>query len=133
MARERSFLMGPVGAGILTGLAALVSSWTLRNFSLTTELRFLVALLPGPFFVWFILVELRALKRCDEFQRRVLLESLAIAFPAAITIAVVIDGLQKGGFVTTWSIGEVWPFLALTWLPALWIADRRYPRDRGEE
>ena len=125
--------MRPVGAGILTGLAALVSSWTLRNVALTTELRFLVALMPGPFFVWFILVELRALKRTDEFQRRVLLESLAIAFPAAITIAVVIDGLQKGGFVTGWSIGDVWPFMALTWLPALWIVDRRYPRDGTEE
>ena len=133
MARRRGFLTGPVGAGILTGLAAVVSSWTLRNVSLTTELRFLVALVPAPFFIWFILVELRALKRTDEFQRRVLLESLAIAFPAAITIAVVIDGLQKGGFVTGWSIGDVWPFLALTWLPALWIADRRYPRDGGEE
>jgi hypothetical protein len=133
MARQRSLVVGPLGAGLLTGLAALVSSWTLRNFSLPTELRLLVALLPGPFFVWFILVELRALQRADEFQRRVLLESLAIAFPAAITIAVVIDGLQKGGFVTAWSIGDLWPFLALTWLPALWIADRRYPRDGGEE
>ena len=125
--------MGPIGAGILTGVAALVSSWTLRNVPLTTELRFLVALLPAPFFVWFILVELRALRRGDEFQRRVLLESLAIAFPAAITIAVVVDGLQKGGFVTAWSIGDVWPFMALTWLPALWIADRRYPRSGGDE
>jgi hypothetical protein len=133
MAPRRSLAIGPVGAGILTGVAALLSSWTLRNFSLPTELRLLVALLPGPFFVWFILVELRALQRADEFQRRVLLESLAIAFPAAITIAVVIDGLQKGGFVTAWSIGDLWPFLALTWLPALWIADRRYPRDGGEE
>jgi hypothetical protein len=124
--------MGPVGAGLLTGLAALLSSWTLRNLSLPAELRFLVALVPGPVFVWFILVELRALRRADEFQRRVLLESLAIAFPAAITIAVVIDGLQKGGFVTAWTIGDLWPFLALTWLPALWIAGRRYPRDGGE-
>jgi hypothetical protein len=133
VARRRSLVSGPVGAGILAGLAALVSSWTLRNVSLPTEVRFLVALVPGPFFVWFILAELRALKRIDEFQRRVLLESLAIAFPAAITIAVVIDGLQKGGFVTGWSIGDVWPFLALTWLPALWIVDRRYPRDGADE
>jgi hypothetical protein len=133
VARRRSLVSGPVGAGILAGLAALVSSWTLRNVSLTTELRLLVALVPGPFFVWFILAELRALTRSDEFQRRVLLESLAIAFPAAITIAVVVDGLQKGGFVSGWRIGDVWPFMALTWLPALWIVDRRYPRDGTDE
>jgi putative transcriptional regulator len=60
MTGKRSVLMGPVVAGILTGLAALVSSWTLRNVSLATGPRFLLALVPAPFFAGFILVELRA-------------------------------------------------------------------------
>ena len=133
MATRRSLQVGPIGSGILSGLTAVISSWVLRHVSLGTEVRLLVALLPAPFFVWFILAELRTLKRLDEFHRRVVLDSLAIAFPLAITIAVVIDGLQKGGFVATWSIGDLWPFLALVWLPALWIASRRYPRAGGDE
>ena len=62
----------------------------------------------------------------DEFHRGVLLESLAIAFPMAIALAVVIESLQKAGLLPTLSVGDVWPWMALTWLPALWIAVRRY-------
>jgi hypothetical protein len=123
----------PILAAAAAGLAAFASSWLLQHAELKTITRVLAALVPGPFFVWFVLEELRWVRRMDEFQRRVVLDSLAIAFPIAITIGVVIDGLQKGGFVSTWTVGDVWPFMALVWLPALWIAGRRYPRDDVDE
>lgn len=133
MRSNRRRLIGLMIAGVCAGIAALGSSWTLRHMDLTTSARLVVALLPGPFFIWLVLAELRWLRTMDEFQRRVVLDSLAIAFPVAITIGVVVDGLQKGGFVATWSVGDVWPFMALAWVPSLWIANRRYPSDHADE
>jgi hypothetical protein len=98
----------------------------LRHLELGGAGRFWVAVLPVPFFLWFIVAELRWVRSLDEFHQRVVLQSLAIAFPAALLLAVTVERLQKGGFVTGWSVGDVWPFMALLWLPALWIAYRRY-------
>lgn len=101
-------------------------SFLLRRGLVEGPARVAAALLPVPFFVVFILAELRWVRESDEFHRNVLLESLAIAFPAAIVLAVVVEALQKAGLVTGWSIGDVWPWMALLWIPALWIALRRY-------
>jgi hypothetical protein len=115
-------------AGIAAGGSALASSWVLRHTDFDTALRLFVALIPVPLFLWFIIAELRLVRRFDEFQRRVVLEALAIAFPAAIMVAVTVESLQKGGFVTSWTVGDVWPFMALVWLPALYYTHRRYQR-----
>jgi hypothetical protein len=118
---------------LAAAIAAIAGSWlstcVVRHVDMAVGLRLLVAFLPAPLFLWFILAELDTLRQLDEFQRRVMLEGLAIAFPAVILGAVTIDGLQKGGFVTDWTVGDVWPFMALLWLPSLWLASRRYRRD----
>jgi hypothetical protein len=88
--------------------------------------RLVAALLPVPFFLALVHAEMRCFRESDEFHRAVMLHSLAIAFPAAIVLGVVVDALQKGGFVTSWSVGDVWPFMAILWIPALWISRRRY-------
>jgi hypothetical protein len=117
-------------AGFVAGAAALASSWVLGQAELSSVLRFLVAALPAPVFLWFIITELRWIRTLDEFQRRVMVEALAIAFPGAILLAVTVDALQKGGFVAGWSVGDVWPYMALLFVPALRYTLRRY--DRGE-
>ena len=116
-------------AAVLSGAAAVGSSWLLRHAELPSALRFLAAAAPAPVFLWFIVTELRWIRALDEFERRVVLEALAIAFPVAILLAVTVDALQKGGFVAGWSVGDVWPFMALLFLPALLYTQRRY--DRG--
>jgi hypothetical protein len=117
-------------AAVVSGAAAIASSWLLRHVTLPSPVRLLVAALPAPVFLWFIVTELRWVRSLDEFHRRVILEALAIAFPVAILLAVTVDALQKGGFVAGWTVGEVWPFMALLFVPALFYTQRRY--DRGE-
>jgi hypothetical protein len=117
-------------AAVLSGATALASSWLLRHVALPSAVRLLVAAFPAPVFLWFIVTELQWIRTFDEFQRRVVLEALAISFPVAILLAVTIDALQKGGFVAGWSVGDVWPFMALLFVPALLYTQRRY--DRGE-
>jgi len=119
-------LVHPVLAGLLAAGSALASSWLLRGQDHTVAGRVVLALLPAPFTALFIVAELRWIRRLDEFHRRVVLDSLAIAFPTAILLAVVVEGLQKAGFVTDWTLGDVWPWMALMWVPALWVAYRRF-------
>lgn len=113
-------------AGGLAVVSVFSSTLVLEHAVLTAPLRLLIALVPVPFFVGFIIVELRWVRQCDEFHRGVILESLAIAFPAAIVLAVTVEALQKAGHLTGWTVGDVWPFMALLWLPSLWLALRRY-------
>jgi len=117
-------------AAVVSGAAAIASSWLLRHTTLPMLVRLLVAALPAPLFLWFIMTELSWVRSLDEFHRRVILEALAIAFPVAILLAVTVDALQKGGFVAGWTVGDVWPFMALLFVPALFYTQRRY--DRGE-
>ena len=112
--------------GALSVSSVLAAKALLGTAQLAQGVRIAIALLPLPFFFAFIWAELRWIRHQDEFHRGVLLESLAIAFPMAIALAVVIESLQKAGLVQTLSVGDVWPWMALTWLPALWIAVRRY-------
>lgn len=112
--------------GALSVVSAVAANAALRTAELTQAVRLVIALLPLPFFFAFIWAELRWIRQQDEFHRRVLLESLAIAFPAAIALAVVIESLEKAAVLPSLSVGDVWPWMALTWLPALWMARRRY-------
>jgi hypothetical protein len=114
-------LLGALSVGSVVGANAL-----LPNVDLAQGVRVAIALLPLPFFFAFIWAELRWIRQQDEFHRGVMLESLAIAFPMAIALAVIIESLQKAGLLPALSVGDVWPWMALTWLPALWIAVRRY-------
>ena len=113
-------------AATLSGLSAVVAPAVLKRTELPQSAQVIISLLPIPFFIAFIWAELRWIRDQDEFHRGVILESLAIAFPLAIVIGVVVEALQKAGVLTTLTVGDVWPFMALTWLPALWIARRRY-------
>jgi hypothetical protein len=88
--------------------------------------RTVIALLPVPFVIAFVLAQLSWIRATDEFHKAVMLESLAIAFPSAITLAVVIEAVQKAGYATSWTVGDIWPWMALLWLPAIWIALRRF-------
>lgn len=107
--------------------SALVAHRTLDWLDVTSPVaRLLIALSPVPFFVAFVLAEFRWIREQDEFHRRVLLESLAIAFPLVIAEGVTIEALQSVGYLSAVSIGDLWPFMALSWVPALLIAARRY-------
>ena len=113
-------------AGALSIGSVLATNALLRNAELARGLRIVIALLPLPFFFAFIWAELRWINQQDEFHRGVFLDSLAIAFPLAIALAVGIESLQKARLLPELSVGDVWPWMALTWVPSLWIAVRRY-------
>lgn len=121
-ARGRTVLLAAFGSAG----SALLAGWILRQGEMPGGARLAVALLPAPFFILFVLAEVRLLGGADEFLRRVVLESLAIAFPIGILGAMTVEFLQRAGFLLEWTIGDVWPFMALVWLPSLAAAWWRY-------
>ena len=62
----------------------------------------------------------------DELHRRIALDALAVAFPAAIALGYLVESLQQAGFLAGVGIGDVWPWMALLWLPALLWSRARY-------
>ena len=44
----------------------------------------MIALLPTPFFVWYLWTWMKGVGEMDELERRIELEALGFAFPAAV-------------------------------------------------
>jgi hypothetical protein len=127
MTRNRSGAVPLVVAGLLSIATATLTDLALERFDIgSVPLRMMIALLPVPFFALFIVAEFRWIRGQDEFHRKVFLHSLAIAFPLVIAEAVTVDALQSAGFLTGITVGDLWPYMALSWFPALVGASWRY-------
>jgi hypothetical protein len=70
----------------------------------------------------FIVAEVRALRGCDELQRRIQLEALAVAYPLAIAIVMVLSLLRKSGV----GVEPKWTYLPITYFVGLAVAKLRY-------
>jgi hypothetical protein len=90
--------------------------------------RLAVALIPIIPFAAFIWKFIGALRQADELERRIQLEALAIAFPLAMVLLMILALVQLAMPLNPddWSYRHVWYFLPIFWLGGLSIARRRY-------
>jgi hypothetical protein len=90
--------------------------------------RIAVALIPFPFFVAFLVAEIRLLRRVDELERKIQLEALAVAFPAAMLLMMRLGLLERAMLLKAedWSYRHTWFFLPLFYFVGLGVARRRY-------
>ena len=56
--------------------------------------RVAIALLPAPFFVWYLWTWMKGVSEMDELERRIELEALGFAFPAAVVFSMTIGLLD---------------------------------------
>lgn len=90
--------------------------------------RVALALLPVPFFAWFLLRFVAGIRTLDELQRRIQLEALAVAFPLTLLLLMTLGllelavGLDPGN----WSCRHAWAFLPLFYFLGVVLAARRY-------
>jgi hypothetical protein len=77
----------------------------------------LVAVLPLLAFVWLVWVQLRTLRRCDEYQRTLHLEAMSIGFAVAMLVA------MAGATLGAADIGSDRQFLQLTFIAGIlsWV------------
>lgn len=115
---------------ILTALLAAAidigSASMLRHLDLSPAARIASALLPIPANVALIVMIVRNVRKLDEFQRRVHLEAVVIAF-LATGLAVLIYGyLQIAQAVGPLNMASVWGFMGIFYVLGYFIAARHY-------
>lgn len=106
--------------------AVFVVSWSLETHQWADGPRLALVLVPVFIAMWTIHEYVRMVRSADEFQRKVMLESFAIAFPIALLLGMTVEYLQKGGFMMGIDVGRLWPVQGLVWAVALIYAYRRY-------
>lgn len=94
----------------------------------SAPLRVLVALLPTPFFAWYLWTWMKGVALADELQRRIELEALGFAFPAALVVLMTIGLLDVAQVLdpNDFSLRHAWLMLPLLYYIGLAIAKRRY-------
>lgn len=90
--------------------------------------RIVVALMPLLPFMAFLWKFISFMRAADELERRIQLEALAIAFPLAMVLLMVLALVQLATPLNPndWSYRHVWYFLPIFWFGGLSIAKRRY-------
>lgn len=110
----------------LTLAAVAAVSWSLDHVTMTPAGRLALAMIPVAFWGGAILFLVLMVRGLDELQRRIQLEALALAFPAAMLIGMGVEYVQKAGFARSLDVGDVWPVMFLLYVPALLFAQWRY-------
>ena len=119
--------------GVLIGLTALVVGYVLaviaaERAGMAPAVRVTFAVLAVAGFIAFIAAEVRVIRGLDELQRRIQLETFAIALPLALVLVFALGMLERAG-VSIWGFRElrdVWPLVALPYVVGLTIALRPY-------
>lgn len=100
----------------------------LRFLPLPRAGQVVVALLPVPFFAFYIWRWVRAVRNLDELQRLILLEALSIAFPLALLLVLTLGLLELSGALRVGAIDylELWPVIFWLYFVGLFAARKRY-------
>lgn len=114
--------------GLLWVSIYLLSRGLLELIAGPAALRVAIALMPMPFFVWYLWTWFKGAAAMDELQRRIELEALGFAFPATIVLLMTIGllDLAIGLPAQDFSLHQLWLMLPLLYYIGLWRAQRRY-------
>lgn len=118
---------------IVLGLIWLALYFGVRLFleaspELPSGLRLAVAFVPTPVFASFLWKFVEGLRGADEFERRIQLEALAVAFPLGGLLLTTLGLVQRAVELKfeDWSYNHVWPFFMVFYFVGLALARRRY-------
>ena len=114
--------------GLLWASIYLLSRGLLELGITSPAARVAIALLPTPFFIYYLWTWMKGVSEMDELQRRIELEALGFAFPVAIVFLMTIGLLDLAITLNPddWSLHHVWLMMPLFYYAGLWRAKRRY-------
>jgi hypothetical protein len=120
---DRRFLVQAIPALILLFGLALAG----RTFARGTPARIAIAALLSVVTGYVIVISVATIRRLDEMQQRLHLEAIAISFTVTAVLATASEYMTKAGArLPTLDLGWWWPFMAFTWVGAVWVLSRRY-------
>ena len=112
---------------LLASAIDLLASLLLRNPTVGTgAARIAIALMPLPGDVALIFLVLRAVRRLDEFQKRVHFEAVTVAFLSTGVAVFVCSYLQQAHIVGFLNSGVVWAFMLIFYALGYLIAAHHY-------
>lgn len=119
---------GTLISAIAWVLAYLLARGLLENQQLSEGTRIVVALMPIVPFAVFLVLMIAGIRQMDELHRKVHLEALAIAFPLAMLLLMVLGLLELVIPLSPddWSYRHVWQYLPLLYFIGLALTWRRY-------
>ena len=114
--------------GVLWGSVYLLSRGLLELNTLPPGARVVIALLPTPFFVYYLWTWMKGVSEMDELQRRIELEALGFAFPASLAFLATIGLLDVAIELKPddFSLRHTWLMMPMLYYIGLWRAKRRY-------
>jgi hypothetical protein len=114
--------------GLLWGSVYLLSRGLLELNALPPAARVVIALLPTPFFVYYVWTWMKGVGEMDELERRIELEALGFAFPAFIVFLMTLGLLDLAIKLSPddFSLRHIWAMMPLFYFAGLWRAKRRY-------
>ena len=117
-----------IWSGLLALLTFFAARLGLESPGLATATRIAIALVPLPFFAWFLREFVRQVSDADELERRIQLEALAVAFPLTLLLIMLLGLLQIAVPLPPedWSYRHIWPLLYIFYLVGIMRAKRRY-------
>ena len=112
---------------LLASAIDLLASLLLRNPTMGTGAgRIAIALMPLPGDVALIFLVLRAVRRLDEFQKRVHFEAVTVAFLSTGVAVFVCGYLQQAHIVGFLNSAVVWAFMLIFYALGYLIATNHY-------
>lgn len=116
------FLLTAVLASTIDFAAASL----LRNSALGTVGRIAIALMPLPGDIALIVLVVMAVRRLDEFQKRVHFEAVTVAFLSTGVAVFVYGYLQTAHVVGALNTALIWAFMLIFYAVGYVIAARHY-------
>lgn len=118
--------------GVLWVVIYVLAIWVLADNSMlqveSRLLRVAIALLPTPFFVWWLWTWMKGLRNMDELRQRIELEALAFAFPTTLVFLAAIGLLDSAIALrpSEVSLRHMWLIMPMLYYVGFWNAQRRY-------
>ena len=118
--------------GVLWVVVYVLAIWVLAdNSMLQVESRLprvTIALLPTPFFVWWLWTWMKGLRNMDELRQRIELEALAFAFPTTLVFLAAVGLLDSAIALrpSEVSLRHMWLIMPMLYYVGFWNAQRRY-------
>jgi hypothetical protein len=116
-------------AAVLSAVVYMAAHAVLKQPALPPAARTLAAILPVPFFLFFLYSELRWIRHLDELEQRIQVEALAFAFPATVVVLMTLGLLQTAGFSLSpegWNYRNIYFFAMVFYIAGVGVARRRY-------
>jgi len=99
--------------------------WLFKRGGLHSPPRTLLAFLPVPLWICFVVAFVRAVRRRDELQQQIYLQALSVAFGLTLALVLCFAGLERAGiFRVAWS--DVVSSLMVLWVIAYVFSAWRY-------